>query len=65
MRGMSRKNIWNTPMYGKVSASPFAAAQNSQTIAATVFTSPAGQFLNETLQDGGGRVVRYQLRLRF
>jgi hypothetical protein len=58
-------NIWNTPMYGKVSVSPFAPAQNSQIISATVFTSPAGQFLNETLQDGGGRVIRYQLRLRF
>jgi hypothetical protein len=58
-------NIWNTPMYGKVSVSPFAPAQTLQTIPASVFNSAAGQFLNETLQDGGGRVIRWQLRLRF
>ncbi len=58
-------NVWNTPMHGKVSVSPFAVPQNSQTISANVFTSPAGQFLNETLQDGGGRVIRWQLRMRF
>jgi hypothetical protein len=58
-------NIFNTPMYGKVSVSPFAPSQLAQTIAANVFSSPPGQFLNETLQDGGGRVIRWQLRLRF
>jgi len=58
-------NIWNTPMYGKVSVSPFSPPQNSQTIAASVFNSQPGLFLNETAQDGGGRVIRYQLRLRF
>jgi outer membrane receptor protein involved in Fe transport len=58
-------NIWNTPMYGKVSVSPFAPPQNAQIISANVFTSPSGQFLNETAQDGGGRVIRWQLRLRF
>lgn len=58
-------NIWNTPMYGKVSVSPFSPTQNAQTIAANVTASPAGQFLNESLQDGGGRVIRWQLRLHF
>jgi hypothetical protein len=58
-------NIFNTPMYGKVSVSPFAPSQDSQTIEANVFNSPAGQFLNARLQDGGGRVIRWQLRLRF
>jgi hypothetical protein len=58
-------NIWNTPLYGKVSVSPFSPPQNAQTIAASVFNSQAGLFLNETAQDGGGRVIRYQLRLRF
>jgi len=58
-------NIWNTPMYGKVSVSPFAPPQNSQTIGASVFNSQSGLFLNETFPDGGGRVIRYQLRLRF
>jgi Carboxypeptidase regulatory-like domain len=58
-------NIFNTPMYGKVSVSPFAPSQNSQTISANVFSSPAGLFLNPTAMDGGGRVIRWQLRLRF
>ena len=58
-------NIFNTPMYGKVSVSPFAPSQDAQTIEANVFNSPAGQFLNERLQDGGGRVIRWQLWLRF
>src|SRR5262249_18213246 len=58
-------NIWNTPMYGKVSVSPFSPPQNSQTIPASVFNSLPGQFLNETIQDGGGRVIRMQLKLRF
>jgi hypothetical protein len=58
-------NIWNTPMYGKVSVSPFSPTQNAQTIPANVTASPAGQFLNESLQDGGGRVIRWQLRLHF
>jgi hypothetical protein len=58
-------NIFNTPMYGKVSVSPFALSQNAQIIPANAFSSPAGQFLNETIQDGGGRVIRWQLRLHF
>ena len=58
-------NIFNTPMYGKVSASPFSPLQNSQTIAASVFTSQPGRFMNATVIDGGGRVIRFQLRLRF
>ncbi len=58
-------NIWNTPMYGKVSVSPFSPPQNAQTIAANVISSQTGLFLNETAQDGGGRVIRFQLRLHF
>ena len=58
-------NIFNTPMHGKVSVSPFAPPQDSQTIEASVFNSPAGKFLNEKIQDGGGRVIRWQLRLHF
>jgi hypothetical protein len=58
-------NIWNTPMYGKVSVSPFAPAQNAQTIGASVFGSSPGLFLNETAQDGGARVIRFQLRFHF
>ncbi|MDQ1469826.1 MAG: hypothetical protein QOJ99_1306, partial [Bryobacterales bacterium] len=58
-------NIWNTPMYGTVSVSPFSPAQSAQGIPANVFSSPAGQFLNPTVLDGGGRVIRYQLRFHF
>jgi hypothetical protein len=58
-------NVFNTPMYGRVSVSPFAPAQSNQIISANVFSSPPGQFLNPTLLDGGGRVIRWQLRLRF
>jgi hypothetical protein len=58
-------NIFNTPMFGKVSVSPFAPPQDSQTIEASVFNSPSGRFLNEKIQDGGGRVIRWQLRLHF
>lgn len=58
-------NIWNTPMFGTVSVSPFAPAQSTQAISANVNNSPAGQFLNAGILDGGGRVIRYQLRLHF
>jgi hypothetical protein len=58
-------NIFNTPQYGTVSVSPFGPGQTGQTISADVHGSPAGQFLNETLPDGGGRVLRWQLRLHF
>jgi hypothetical protein len=58
-------NFFNTPQYGKVSESPFAPSQNLQFVSASVFNSPPGQFLNETIPDGGGRVIRWQLRLRF
>ena len=58
-------NVFNTPMYGRVSVSPFAPPQGNQLISANVFSSPAGQFLNANVLDGGGRVIRWQLRLRF
>jgi hypothetical protein len=58
-------NIWNTPMYGTVSVSPFSPSQTAQGVAANVFSSAAGQFLNPTALDGGGRVIRYQLRFHF
>jgi hypothetical protein len=58
-------NIFNTPMYGTVSVSPFAPAQTVQSIPATVFTSQPGQFMNVSSVDGGGRVIRWQLRLHF
>jgi hypothetical protein len=58
-------NVFNTPQYGTVSVSPFHPAQNSQTIPANVNTSQPGVFANATSVDGGGRVIRWQLRLEF
>jgi hypothetical protein len=56
-------NIWNHPQYGVSSVSPFSPGGGS--IAANVGTSPAGRFLDKYYMDGGGRVIRYQLRLTF
>jgi hypothetical protein len=56
-------NILNHPQYGTGSISPFSPAGTGPT--ATVFTSAAGQFLRPEFGDGGGRVVRYQLKLVF
>ncbi len=58
-------NIFNTPQYGTVSVSPFAPSQLVQTVAANVTASQPGLFLKETAMDGGGRVIRWQLRLQF
>ena len=58
-------NIFNTPQYGTVSVSPFAPSQLVQTVAANVSASQPGLFLRETAMDGGGRVIRWQLRLQF
>lgn len=56
-------NMFNHPQYGTPSISPFSPGQ--QGIAANIATSPAGRFLQPQFADGGGRVVRYQLVLRF
>ncbi len=56
-------NVFNHPQYGTGSVSPFSPAGTGPT--ATVFTSGAGQFVRPEFGDGGGRVVRYQLKLSF
>jgi hypothetical protein len=56
-------NLFNHPQLGIPSASAFSPV--AQGISASVFASPAGRFLNPTFADGGGRVVRYQLKLAF
>jgi len=56
-------NFLNHPQYGYPSISPFSPS--AQAIQASVATSPAGRFLRPEFADGGGRVVRYQLKLRF
>jgi hypothetical protein len=56
-------NIFNHPQYGVPSVSPFSPGQ--QGIATIVTTSPAGRFLQPQFADGGGRVLRYQIKLMF
>jgi hypothetical protein len=58
-------NVFNTPQYGTVSVGPFHPSQNAQSIAANVNTSQPGVFANASSVDGGGRVVRWQMRLDF
>ena len=45
------------------SVSPFSPG--NQRIANNVFTSPPGRFLNTSIPDAGGRVIRYQLKFLF
>ncbi len=56
-------NIWNHPQYGYYSVSSFG--QPEGTIASSVQTSLAGRFANPQFLEAGGRVIRYQLNLRF
>jgi hypothetical protein len=56
-------NIFNHPQYGTGSASPFSPIGTG--VPANVFTSAAGQFLHPEFSDGGGRVIRYQLKFAF
>ncbi|HKP83192.1 MAG TPA: carboxypeptidase regulatory-like domain-containing protein [Pyrinomonadaceae bacterium] len=56
-------NIFNHPQYGTASISPFSPGSTG--VPANVFTSAAGQFLHPEFSDGGGRVIRYQLKFAF
>jgi hypothetical protein len=59
-------NVFNHQQFTSVSASAFApTAVASTTISASVFGSPAGRFLIPDFADGGGRVVRFQLKFLF
>ncbi len=58
-------NLFNTPQYGTVSVSPFSPSQTAQSIPANVNSSQPGVFANASSVDGGGRVIRWQLRLEF
>jgi hypothetical protein len=56
-------NLFNHPQYGTPSVSPFSPGQ--QGLQTVVATAPAGRFLQPQFADGGGRVVRYQIKLVF
>ncbi len=56
-------NLFNHPQYGIPSISPFAPIAAGP--AANVFTSAAGSFLQPQFGDGGGRVIRYLMKLTF
>ena len=58
-------NIFNRPNFTQGSISPFTPGGGS--IGADVFNTLPGEFLNPNtrLSDGGGRVIRYQLRFLF
>jgi hypothetical protein len=58
-------NIFNHPQYVQGSVSPFSPGGGS--IASNAGTSLAGRFLNPNTvgTDGGGRVIRYQVKLNF
>lgn len=56
-------NTLNHPQLGSASVSPFSPGAG--TLSSNAGTGLAGRFLNPTFLDGGGRVIRYQLKLRF
>lgn len=58
-------NVFNHPQFTPGSISPFSPLGG--TINSNAATAPAGRFLNpDTVgNDGGGRVIRYQLKLVF
>ena len=56
-------NLFNHPQYGSLSISPFAPATAGPS--ANVITTPSGQFLQPQFGDGGGRVIRYLMKLTF
>ncbi|MBI4906319.1 MAG: TonB-dependent receptor [Acidobacteria bacterium] len=62
-------NFFNHPQRGIGSVSPFSPGYvngpGNSTPSGSVANSPAGQFLNLGVLDGGGRVVRYQLKFLF
>jgi hypothetical protein len=56
-------NIFNHPQYGQGSVSPFSPGASG--ISANVINSTAGRFLHPEFDEGGGRVIRYQLKFLF
>lgn len=56
-------NIFNHPQLTQGSVSPFSPGGTG--VSASVIGSALGQFLDPTFTDGGGRVIRYQLKFIF
>jgi hypothetical protein len=58
-------NVFNHPQFTQAAISPFSPLGG--TINSNAATAPAGRFLNpDTVgNDGGGRVIRYQLKFMF
>lgn len=56
-------NVFNHPQYGTFSISPFSPATAGPS--ASVFNTASGQFLQPQFGDGGGRVIRYLMKLTF
>ncbi|MBI2685660.1 MAG: TonB-dependent receptor [Acidobacteria bacterium] len=57
-------NAFNTPQYTTPSVSPFAPSAQGL-VGNSVSATPDGRFLRPEFLDGGGRVIRYQLKLVF
>lgn len=62
LRGESY-NVFNHPQWGTPSVSPFGVGQSG--VQSNVMSTPGGRFLRPDLGDGGGRVIRYQLKISF
>lgn len=56
-------NIFNHLQFGQGSVSPFSPGNSG--VSASVITSTAFRFLQPNFADGGGRVIRYQLKFIF
>jgi len=56
-------NIFNHPQFGLGSVSPFSPGDTGVSASAT--GSTAGRFLHPEFADGGGRVIRYQVKFSF
>ena len=57
-------NLFNTPQYATPSVSPFSP-QTQGLIGNNVTSTAPGRFLQPQFVDGGGRVIRYQLKFVF
>ena len=56
-------NALNHPQLGSPSISPFSPGAG--TLSSNAATGLQGRFLNPTFMDGGGRVIKYQVKFRF